>query len=124
MFVTRALVGLILSLVFTLGAEAGDKAKKKKSKPVRGVVTAVTRDGDATTLAVRVGKKKAGTTTEKKFKLAKNATIEKVSGKKGGVEKKPATLADVTPKSHVSITTEKGKDVAQKVQIASKKKKG
>jgi hypothetical protein len=128
MSLPRLPLALALSLVLSLDASAagGDKAKKKNKKPVKGVVTAVTRDKDGGTITVKVGagKKNAATASamEKKFTITKDTKFEKVAGKKAGGEAKPATFADLRAKSKVRVTV-KDEGAAKLVQFQDKGKK-
>jgi hypothetical protein len=128
MSLPRLLLALALSLVLSLDASAagGDKAKKKNKKPVKGVVTAVTRDKDGGTITIKVGSGKknaaAASATEKKFTITKDTKFEKVAGKKAGGEAKPAAFTDLKAKSKVRVTV-KGEGAAKLVQFQDKGKK-
>src|SRR5947209_4312182 len=128
MSLLRMVVALILTLALSLNASAAgeDKAKKKNKKPVKGVVTAVTRDKDGGTITVKVGAGKkqdaAAPATEKKFTITKDTKFEKVAGKKAAAEAKPAAFTDLRAKSKVRVTVQ-GEGTAKLVQFQDKGKK-
>jgi len=110
-------------------ASAGKKGKKGKH-PVRGVVASVEKatEKNAGNLTVKVMAKKkkaapAGVAAERKIQLTEATKIEKVIGKKGQKETKPATLADVQNGSKVLVTLKAGQDQAEKIQVHAKGKK-
>lgn len=135
MSLLRTLLILVLALTITAEASAA-KAKKKKNSGLEGIVTAIEsgteekKDTGTITLKVVAGKKKknaapAGNEPEKKIQVTKETTFEKVSGKKGQQEAKPASFSDLQKDSRVRITTKAGTDSAKadKVQIVDGKKK-
>jgi hypothetical protein len=130
-------LGLALALLLTVDATAGKGNKQgKKALKFHGVVTAVDRDKDKDkdkdtgTITVQLAaKRRAGEAAnptdapEKTFKVTEATRFEKVSGKKGQREVKPAKFADVENGSHVVIAVRKGApDVAGVVRIHVKVK--
>lgn len=126
-----------LAVVFLVGgavsaeAAAGKGQKSKKaSKPINGVVVAVSKDKDkdSGTITVQVVAKKknqdnATPPVEKTFQFTdatKFQFAKRVKGQKGQVDLSPATIASVQKGDHVLIQA-KG-DVTEDVKIQQKKK--
>jgi hypothetical protein len=134
MFILRS--WLILGLLLALSGDAlAAKAKKKQAGGVQGTVKAIepgtgdNKDTGTITVNIVAGKKKkkvpapAGQGAEKKITITKETRIEKVSGKKGQTETKPATFSDLQNGARLKITLKTGTDQAEKVQIVDGKKK-
>jgi hypothetical protein len=125
---TAVVAALVLSLSLAGStAEAGGK-KKKKLRPVKGVVTAVvTKDNGERTVTVKVTPSKKAAApdakaAEKTFTIGKDAKIVKATDKKGKGETKDATFADVAKNGRVIVVTNKAGAV-EKVTLLSKGKK-
>jgi len=127
----RSLLVLALVLVLTGGADAADKAKKKKKdgKPAKGTVVEVKKDENkesgSLVVKVVVGKKKDGKTEEKTFKVSESTKVEKLQGKpKKGTPAAgtAAKFSEVAKGGNVILTT-KGDEVTELKIVAGKKKK-
>jgi hypothetical protein len=124
---TVVALALVLALVAT--GRAGDpagKGQKKGGKHVHGVVVAVDRDKDkdtgTCTVRVRLGKKgdPNAETVEKKFAVTEATRFERVIGRKGERETRPASFAAVEKGRHVLVRA-RG-DVAEEVKVLEHKK--
>ncbi len=127
-------LGLALAMLFgwTVSVEAAKG--KKGSRPVNGVVTAVSNadknSGNSGTITVQVqpNKKKnqaaAPAAVEKTFNVTSATTfqlVQRVKGQKGQTETTAAALKDVTKGTHLLIQA--NGDTAQAVKIVAGKKK-
>jgi hypothetical protein len=126
----RSVVALtvVLALVASVraGQASGKKGKNKGERPAHGVVIAVQKDKDKDTgtITVLVHRGKKGDPdaekVEKKFAVSEATRFEKVLGKKGDRERKPATFAEVHKGDHVRIRA--AGDAAEMVLILEHKK--
>jgi len=133
----RTLLILVVALTITADASAAKAKKKKKNSGLEGVVTAIEsgsddkKDTGTITVKMVAGKKKkknaapAGDAAEKKIQVTKESTFEKVSGKKGQLDTKPASFSDLQKNGQVRVTLKAGTqpDTAEKVQLVDSGKK-
>jgi hypothetical protein len=124
-------VAVLIGCAVSVEAAAGKKGNKG-SRPINGVITAVTKeDGKDTgtiTVQVQAHKKKGQASStppaEKTFQVSsstKFAVVQKVKGQKGQKETMPTTFANVFKGDRVLVRV-KG-DVVEEVQLVPAKKK-
>jgi hypothetical protein len=117
----RNLVAFVVVLALAATATAADKkAKKKAGKPVKGVLVAVSKDKDTTTLTVKLGTRKQPSNEEKKYQLADKVKVETITGKKGEKQTKAGTLEDLQSGRKVRLRVKGGK--VEEVAVKKKKK--